>query len=258
MSNAKFTYSLSGKVLPERAVVNLPLTVKVVASSEGNMPSGWEVVVSIVRSQLAATLTTNQPVDDLYDMRERVEGVVRFCVDALGFLLACGYDIELTQVVALDTIAHNVFGVDVQGVREKDKYTDPEILEGFQRILGVGADKQQWLRRALVDFREAIRSYEDTPFFCFRAIEDLRQRFVSGDDDDVKKTWKEMTNQLAIPEETVIYVWKELRPVATSLRHGAGAKVDRGSRAQMLRVTWDLINRFISANISGKNENHKI
>jgi hypothetical protein len=253
MSDSKFTYSLSGKILPERAVVNLPLVVKVLASPEGNMPAGWELVISIVRSQLAVTLTTNQLVNDLYDMRERVEGVVRFCVDTLGFLLACGYDVELTQVVALDTGNHKVFGVDVQGVREKDLYADPEILDAFQRILQVGTDKQQWLRRALVDFREAIRSYEDTPFFCFRAIEDLRQRFISGNDSDVKKTWRDMTIWLAVPQETVDYVWNELRPMAISLRHGAGTKVGRESRTHMLRVTWDLINRFISADLSKLN-----
>ena len=257
MNDSKYTYSLSGKILPERAVVNLPQVVKVLASPEGNIPPGWEVVISIVRSQLAATLTTNQPVDDLRNMRERVESIIRYCVDTLGFLLACGYDVELTQVVELTTGNHNVFGVDVQGVRGKDTYTDPEILESFQRILQVGADKQQWLRRALVDFREAIRSYEDTPFLCFRAIEDLRQRFVSGNDSDVKKTWKEMTVRLAVPRETVDYVWNELRPVAISLRHGAEATANRDSRTRMLRVTWDLINRFISADLTGLT-NHRV
>lgn len=213
------------------------------------MPAGWEVVISIVRSQLAVTLTTNHPVDDLYDMRERLEGIIRFCVDTLGFLLACGYDVELTQVVALDTGNHNVFGVDVQGVREKDTYTGQEIFESFQKIIQVGAEKQQWLRRALVDFREAIRSYEDTPFLCFRAIEDLRQRFVSDNVSDVKRTWEEMAIRLAVPPETVSYVWNELRPIATSLRHGQEATVNRESRTRMLQVTWDLIQRFIAADL---------
>ncbi len=106
MSGQRHTYSLSGKVLPERGVVNLPLPVKVVASS-GGMPPGWEVVVSVVNSQLAATLTTPEPVEDLQDMRERVEDVARFCVDSLGFLLACGYDLELTFVFAQSRIFAN-------------------------------------------------------------------------------------------------------------------------------------------------------
>jgi len=71
------------------------------------MPPGWEVVVSVVNSQLAATLTTPEPVEDLQDMRERVEDVARFCVDSLGFLLACGYDLELTFVFAQSRIFAN-------------------------------------------------------------------------------------------------------------------------------------------------------
>ncbi|MHB8744776.1 MAG: hypothetical protein ACYC9L_16920 [Sulfuricaulis sp.] len=253
MDRNKHTYCLSGKVLPERAVVNLPLTVKVVASPEGSMPSGWEVVVSTVRSQLAVTLTTPEPIDDLDEMRERMEGIARFCIDTLGFLLACGYDIELTQVVGIDPLTHNVFGVDVQGVRNREQYTDGEILTRFQSILGVAPHKQQPLRRALVDFREAIRSHEDTAFFCFRAMEDLRQRFVSGEDDDPKKTWREMARIMAVPEDTVNYVWKELRPAAMSVRHGAAIKLDRASRTKMLKVTWDLVDRIISAEIPGPN-----
>jgi len=57
MSGEQYTYLISGKVLPERGVVNLPLPVKVVASGEG-MPEGWDLVVSVVNSQLAATLST--------------------------------------------------------------------------------------------------------------------------------------------------------------------------------------------------------
>ena len=95
--------------------------------------------------------------------------------------------------------------------------------------MALGPDKQPWLRRAFVDFREAIRSHEDTPFFCFRAIEDLRQRFVSGEDTNVKKTWNEMACALSLADETKEYVWKTLRPLAISVRHGAAAKVTRES-----------------------------
>jgi len=250
MATESYTYSLTGKVLPERAVVNLPLTVKVMASPEGNMPAGWEVVVSAVRSQVAVMLTTPQRVDDLDDMRDRVEAVTRFCVDALGFLLACGYDVELTQVIDLENFSHQVFGVDVPSITETPEYSANEIAERFQQILSVSARKQPPLRRSLVDFREAIRSYEDTPFFCFRAIEDLRQYFVVGDDDDVKRTWNEMSDNLAVPEDTVEYVWKVLRPLATSRRHGGGAKIDRTARTKMLRTTWDLISRFVAMDAS--------
>jgi hypothetical protein len=210
------------------------------------MPEDWELVVSVVNSQIAATLTTGTKIQDVEDMHERVEVAVRHCVDALGFLLACGYDVELTQVTAPEILGHIVFGVDVQGVRSAEQYTDAEILARFRTIMGLGPDKQPWVRRALVDFREAIRSYDDTPFFCFRAIEDLRQRFVSGEDSDVKRTWVEMATALKVSDDMREYVWKELRSLAMSARHGNAAQVTRESRTKMLRVAWDLIDRFVS------------
>jgi hypothetical protein len=235
MSPNRHTYSISGKVLPERGVVNLPLPEKLVAEGGGMLP-GWEVVVSVVNSQLAATLTTPEPVDDLDDMRERVEDVARFCVDALGFLLACGYDLELTQVVATDSIKHNVFGVFVQGVTSKSEYSKQEIYDRFLETVGVAKHKQQSLRRALVDFRAAIRSHDDAAFFCFRAIEDLRQFFAAFVGDDVKNSWSEMARRLEVPADDVDYVWNTLRPAAISARHGASTRTDREARRKVVEV----------------------
>lgn len=213
------------------------------------MPEDWELVVSVVNSQIAATLTTGTKIQDVEDMRERAEVAVRHCVDALGFLLACGYDVELTQVTAPEILGHIVFGVDVQGVRSAEQYTDAEILARFQTIMALGPDKQPWIRRALVDFREAIRSYDDTPFFSFRTIEDLRQRFVSGEDSDVRRTWGEMATTLRVSDDVREYVWRELRPLAISVRHGNPTRVTRESRTKMLRVAWDLIDRFVTSKL---------
>ncbi len=252
VENNKFIYTLSGKVLPERAVVNLPQQVLMVASNEGTMPLGWQLTISIINSQIAARLSSTQEVTDVEDMRERVEGAIRFCVDSLGYILACGYDVELTQVTLIqpEPMQHIVFGVDVQGIRPKQQYTHQEVLDLFQKTVAVPRHKQQPLRRALVDFREAIRSYEDTPFFCFRAIEDIRQLFVTDQDNDVKRTWEKMSASLNVPIESIEYVWKKLRPIATQLRHGGSVDAtSRADRLEMLKITWSIIDLFILASI---------
>ena len=123
--SARFTYSLSGKVLPERAVGRSTSHRQVTGVREGAFAE--RLGGSSFRSPLTdcGNCYDARPVDDVEDMRERVEAVVRHCVDALGFLLACGYDVELAQVTAPEILGHFVFGVNVQGVRDKDEYTDP-------------------------------------------------------------------------------------------------------------------------------------
>lgn len=247
MPDTPFTYSFSGKVLPERADVNLPLPIKALSRGKGKFPTGWEISISIFRSQLAVTVTTEKAVDDLQPMREIVEGIARFSVDALGFLLACGYDVEITQAMGSDPRSHIVFGVDVRGVTPKEQYTREEVFSRFKQIVEVPEGKQQALRRALVDFREAIRSGEDTPFFCFRAIEDVRQLFVVGEDKDVKKTWSEMAQKLALPQETITFVQDTLRPTAISVRHGDIKDIEHAARVEMLSHTWIIIDHFITS-----------
>ena len=253
MSDAHITYHFSGVVLPERADVNFPLPVKVVSAGKGKLPAGWEVSVSVVRSQLFASVTADREVTDLREIQDLVEGISRFCVDAIGFLVACGYDVEITQVTGPDPRSHVVFGVNVPGVVPPERQSNEEVFARFKQILETPGDKQRSLRRALVDFREAIRSVEDTAFFCFRAIEDLRQYFVVVEDRDVKTSWNELAQKAKIPEETMAFVKDVLRPIAIPARHGNAKDIGQAERIEMLAHTWKVIDRFISENLEGPN-----
>ena len=50
-------------------------------------------------SQVTATFITDNPVGNIHTLKNAVEDAVRIALDALGYTLACGYDLEIIQVI---------------------------------------------------------------------------------------------------------------------------------------------------------------
>jgi hypothetical protein len=242
-----FVYTFSGKVLPERANVHFPLPLDGTVMKEGVLGVGTRITLSVASSQLTAVVRSETRVDDLHGMKEKVEAYARFGVDALGFLLGCGYDVEITSVTSPDPLLYEVFGVDVPGASGAAGGSPEQIREAFQKLLQIPRDRQTCVRRALADFREAVRACEDTPFYCFRALEDLRQYFVAGEDRQAQKAWAEMGRQLALPEPLADYVQTRLRALAIPARHGQAREITAGERVEMLNATWQVIHAFVAA-----------
>lgn len=147
------SYIFSGKVLPERANVNItPIEVKIDAIDAG---ISGTAIISINVSQVSVVFNTNSN-SDLMTLKNYVDYSVRTLIDAFGYLSGRGYDIEITSVVNHEG-KHAVFGV---GIPELEKSQKERPLS-FQQLLEAMA-KSQHLHRALSDLREAIRSPVDT------------------------------------------------------------------------------------------------
>jgi hypothetical protein len=242
-----YVYSFSGKILPERENISFPVVLDGAVRQEGSLKAGTRISLSVFASQISAVVHSEAEVADIGAMREKVEEYARFGVDALGYLLGCGLDVEITGVSCPSPYLHTVFGVEVPGASDSAGASAGELQAAFQRILAAPRDKQPCLRRALSDFREAIRAYEDTPFYCFRAIEDLRQYFVAGEDQGQQKSWLELASRIGIPAPLGEYIRARLRPLAIPARHGQAPKTTREQRIEMLNATWKVIALFIDA-----------
>jgi hypothetical protein len=244
---AEHQYFISGRVLPERATVNLPKPVLYVLSSkEGDSPPGWEIAVSIVLSQVVAVVTTKAPVDDMQFMLKKVESLVRYSVDILVYLLGYGYDIELTQVTTKDTGTHRVFGVDVPGLSRIALETS--VSSTFESVCKAPFDPSSALalRRSLADFREAIRSSDDAAFFCFRAVEDIRQHFVKDSDKKTADSWRRMQDAIQVPEIANEFIKAQLNGKAQKNRHGENIEITPERYVEMLTNVRTVIGRFVT------------
>lgn len=231
------TYIFSGKIMPERVNFNVspPLLIQMQAIDAG---ISGEAIVSINASQVSIVIETTDKNAGLPTLKNYVEYLVRTIVDAYGYLTGRGYDVEITSVVDPDG-KHTVFGV---GIRELEEAKDERPLS-FPALLGVmGMDKSQHLHRALGDLREAIRSPWDTGFFCYRAVECIRQSFVEKEDgDDKNPSWKRLRNALRIDRS---WLEKYTKESAVAQRHGSTPYISGEDRVLAMKHAWKVIDRF--------------
>jgi len=227
------TYVFTGRVMPERANVNVSaFQVQLLATDAG--VSG-NAIVSIDVSQVSVMLNTETVNVDLHTLKNYMEYIVRNLVDALGYLSGCGYDVEITSVTEPDG-KQTVFGV---GILELGETKRERPLE-FPKLIEV-INKSQHLRRALGDLREAIRSSSDTGFFCYRAIECIRQSFKREEDGkDDSPSWERLRDALCIDRSWINYLIKFAKPQ----RHGETPYMSGKDRDSAMQHAWKVVDRF--------------
>ncbi|MBD1881456.1 hypothetical protein NC997_14080 [Trichocoleus sp. DQ-A2] len=112
----------------------------------------------------------------------------------------------------------------------------------FEKVWLLARDSQP-LRRALANLREAIREPNDTGFFCFRAIESIRQHFYEPQDRDTDKpSWERLRNSLRIDRSWIDALTKSYE--AGNQRHGKSPYMSGENRVSAMLHTWKVVDRF--------------
>lgn len=230
-SEPMFTYVFSGIVIPERAAVAItfdpPVHITCRIPVGANQSLVLETSLAIIASQVSVIAKSERVIEDLWTAHNYIEQMVRSVVDAFGYIEGRGYDVEITSVAGLvdgqsppSSLFWQVFGVEV-GALQASKADRPYSFDEIVPLLfdppetdgDLPAAVGQQFRRAIGDLREAIRSPHDTGLFCFRAVESIRECFVSTSDadDDHKSSWIRMSQALRISQSWT----KDLSVVST-------------------------------------------
>ncbi len=211
-----------------------------------------KIVVTISASQLTAIFESDTEVTDFATLKNYIADVVRTIVDVYGYLSGCGYDVEIVKLILPGSAQPMIFGVDIPVLRP----SNPDISGPFNQMINLFQDTRGlYVQRCLADLREAIRSPKDTAFFCYRAIEALRQYFVieekiTGDKAD---SWERLRSALGVERDIIDYI----KGFSDPLRHGADKSISDAERADIFKKTQFIINRFVdfaSNNYADKNE----
>jgi hypothetical protein len=237
------TYIFSGRVVPERALLDTSeFLFKAVASVD--VPEG-DLYIQIIKSQVAARFMCVGSVTNIFTLRNIVEDATRTLLDAVGYHRGYGYDLEIVQMIRPDSSEKRVFGIDVPvlvGACEQAGVT-------FQHIMvALGARDGAYLRHALADLREAIKSPKDTGFFCYRAVESLMNCVVArnGVSLDKAEGWELFRASYSIDREQVMAI----KTFADPVRHGNLSQLYQVSdqdRSRLFTSAWQIVNRFIIA-----------
>lgn len=237
MTAPRVQYTFSGKVHPERANVSIA-DVRAQLKASGGEIDG-ELRYYIALSQVTATFVCEKAVPNVWTLKNYVEDAIRVALDGLGYTLGCGYDLEVTSMI--DSLGNRpvVFGVGIPAVEK----TAAEAGVKFEHIMDVFKDAAGgYLQHCLADLREAIRVPKDTGFFCYRAIESLRQFFVheKGAKDD-KASWEMLRAELDVNRADI----DTIKRFADPARHGHSAEITDDQRANVFSLTWGIVNKFI-------------
>lgn len=91
--------------------------------------------------------------------------------------------------------------------------------------------------------REAIRQPNDTGFFCYRAIESIRQHFYEPQDG--KKdgpSWERLRSSLRIDRSWIGALTESYE--ASNQRHGKTPYMSGENRVSAMQHTWKAVDRF--------------
>jgi hypothetical protein len=231
-------YYFTGKVLPERAAVSTHREFTFSVSGGADV-SPSSLRIQIIVSQIFARMTCPSPILDRFTARNIVEDSVRSILDAAGFVFGRSYGVEIIQYLASDSSADYVFGVDI-GVIEGRAV---EAGLSFEHLLYMMSTPSSWFfRRALSDFREALKNPVDTGFFSYRAIETLMQHHASSHlppNAKDKAKWTAFRENYGLSENELL----EIKSFADPVRHGNGLEMKAMTgtdRVRLFELAWGI------------------
>ncbi len=102
------------------------------------------------------------------------------------------------------------------------------------------------VRHALADIRMAMGFTEDCFFYCYRAIESMRQQYFDDpgafdDGADRRQSWVRLREALDVDESTL----RALHVKANTRRHGRNVSSQFEERREAVRMTRELLRKFI-------------
>jgi len=235
------TYLFQGKVHPERATITLQCSLEFTHLASGEIATAR---ISILLNQIAVWVDTTT-VWYVYDLRNIVKTIVSNELEFVGFVNGCAYDIEITRVLNQEHQVDEVFGVDIPCIVERNK--EVNLADRVAVIRGKTAGPEGiFLRRCFADLVSAMRNADDTGFYCYRAIECLRQHCIVKFDLDPsyknkKNQWSKLREVAGCSEDVV----RQLEESAKAPRHGEVVPISSDQRKNLFLLAWDVVDGYI-------------
>jgi hypothetical protein len=234
------TYVFSGRVIPERDALTISNPVPFKLSIPGTK-SPLNGTANIQSSQISVTISDPEGVD-IYTLKNYVQDGIRVLVDSFGYLIGGGFDIEFDHAVDNEG-NQTVFRVVMKELFES-RNERPFSQENLAAFFILVSNSPQ-LCMALSNLRESIRSPSDTGFHCFRAIESLRQHFVTKEDKEKIDSWRRMNLTLRLDESwTKKLDTMSFTDLSQAQRHGEGRAMTWPERLSAMQRAWKVVDRF--------------
>jgi hypothetical protein len=244
-------FFLSGVVHPERAMLSVSNVEHGFQGPDGNAQG--QIKFNIYNNQISAFVKWENDAEDILTLRNIVRASVEVITNVMGFLKGYAYDVEITKIFDSDLGLSVVFGIEIPALEERNKKRD---FSGVGDVYLLCFEKEGvFLRRCLGDLSMAIKNADDTPFYCFRALESLKQYFgfKNGLEKD-REQWEAMAKVIGVKQEVV----EPIRKLAFPARHGVPDPITGEKRKQIFLTTWDIVERFIDYRLKEQGSNYRL
>ena len=227
----EYTYAVTGIVHPERADV----TISKASASFGSDGEFGEFSFSVFKSRIAGILRSKKPLENAKFAAHLIERSVRGITDTLCFTNGCGYDVEIIQLIDLQTGAHYVFGIEdevVASLNVAGRLSPERVADLHRTKFG------RYLQRSFSDLREAVRVPQDSGFFCYRAVECLVHYFMfehAGEKRKKSDAWVLLRDTLGVAEDEIRDIQSASDPQRRRHRDRAGGAPGPGDPARRRR-----------------------
>ncbi len=235
-------YTFAGTLHPTRLPLNItnPLDFdQAVPLLDGrNVRDQGSLVISNGRFTL--TLDTTETPVHIPTLKIRAEEIIRGIVDFCGYVSGFVYYIDI-ESVSQDHRGPTQFGLGAQEIADDRPLRPVQDLAQYATVLA----KEPALPRVLGELRNSIMFPNDTAFHCYRALETIRghfdRRLGLGHSDDRARAWVEMRGALLFKRSYI----QETQDFAEAQRHGNRKGMTGERRVEMMRRTWNIVDRFI-------------
>ncbi|MCP6758934.1 MAG: invasion associated locus B family protein [Fischerella sp. CENA71] len=238
-------YYFSGVIHPERAALTVQEVGFKIGKLDGN--SCLTLKFSIVCNQITCIVECDSDDEDIFSLRNLVKSSIETVISLLGFLKGYAYDIEITKVFDEECSFCWVFGIDLPSVENIYSSFNKDIEKLNEAINSIGhlclMKEGIYIARCLNDLRMSMRYLDDSAFYCFRAIETIKQYFgdIMGTEKDGEQ-WLAMRNAIGGEKEYLDFV----RKLAFPARHGVPTIITDEDRGKIFTITWSVVERFIN------------
>ncbi len=224
----------SGVVLPERAPLSVSTVHSQVIGASGDVYA--TLTLNVWLNQITVTVDSSEP--SVLTLRNLARSEAECVTSVAGFLTGCGYDVEITKAFDESLASTQVFGIDIPVLAERSRSRDIGLLVNAIFPLCFGGHAI-FLRRCLADLSFSIKRLDDTAFYCFRAIESLRQSF--GTHLSEAEQWNAMAKAVNSSKEAMT----PLRTHAFPARHGLPNPLSDDERQKLFLYTWTVVEKYI-------------
>lgn len=235
------TYLIEGTVHPERAQISMKFGFSCQHLASNTTAS---ISVNIQLNKIVAWVDTEAEWP-LYDLRNFIKTAISNELSVVGFLHGYAYELDVTRIVQRERDIDWVIGIDVPCIAERNASLDKEAMYSLIREKTIGKEGTL-LHRCFIDLSMAMKHADDTGFYCYRAVEALRQHCIikfglpPGDRNKAAQ-WAKLREIAQCSETTT----REIEAAAAHTRHGGISTASDQERARLFTITWDVVEGYI-------------